>query len=63
MKTITSQTYKNLEILIMDDGSTDSTFEMCKSLKRSSRIKVYKNNNNIGLTKSLNTNWTQQVVI
>ena len=28
VKTITSQTHKNLEILIMDDGSTDNTFEM-----------------------------------
>ena len=55
VKTITSQTYKNLEILIMDDGSTDSTFEMCKSLEKlDNRIKVYKNKNNIGLTKSLN---------
>lgn len=55
VKTITSQTYKNLEILIMDDGSTDNTFKICKSLEKiDSRISVYKNNKNIGLTKSLN---------
>ena len=33
IKTITSQTYTNLEILIIDDGSTDRTFEICKSLE------------------------------
>lgn len=55
VKTITSQTYKNLEILIMDDGSTDNTFKICKRLEKiDSRISVYKNNKNIGLTKSLN---------
>ena len=34
VKTITSQTHKNLEILIMDDGSTDNTFEMFKKFRK-----------------------------
>ena len=55
IKSITSQTYKNLEILIMDDGSDDKTSEICKSLKKEDkRITIYKNQDNIGLTKSLN---------
>jgi glycosyltransferase involved in cell wall biosynthesis len=55
IKTITSQTYTNLEILIIDDGSTDRTFEICKSLElEDSRIKVFKNQDNVGLTKCLN---------
>ena len=55
IKSITSQTYKNLEILIIDDGSDDKTSEICKSLeKEDKRIKIYMNQDNIGLTKSLN---------
>ena len=55
IKSITSQAYKNLEILIIDDGSDDKTYEICKSLeKEDKRIRIYKNQDNIGLTKSLN---------
>ena len=55
INSITSQTYKNLEILIIDDGSDDKTSEICKSLeKEDKRIKIYMNQDNIGLTKSLN---------
>lgn len=55
VSSIQSQTYKNLEILIIDDGSTDSTHSILISLaKNDSRIKILKNNKNIGLTKSLN---------
>ena len=50
-----SQTYKNLEILISDDGSTDSTKEICKKIQlKDERILFSSNKKNIGLTKSLN---------
>lgn len=50
-----SQTYKNLEILISDDGSTDSTKEICKKFQlKDERILFSSNKKNIGLTKSLN---------
>ena len=50
-----NQTYKNLEILISDDGSIDSTIEICKKFQlKDERILFSSNKKNIGLTKSLN---------
>ena len=50
-----NQTYKNLEILISDDGSIDSTIEICKKFQlKDERILLFRNKKNIGLTKSLN---------
>ena len=51
-----NQTYKNLEILISDDGSTDKTEEICKKFQlNDERILLFSNKKNIGLTKSLNS--------
>ena len=51
-----NQTYKNLEILISDDGSTDKTKEICKKFQlNDERILLFSNKKNIGLTKSLNS--------
>ena len=49
------QTYKDYEILILDDNSTDSTYDILKDYERdNSSVKIFKNDQNIGLTKSLN---------
>lgn len=55
INSILNQTYKNLEIICIDDGSTDNTFEVLKSfLQVDERIKVYKNEKNIKLIQTLN---------
>ena len=33
IESILNQTYKNLELLVLDDGSTDNTYEILKSVK------------------------------
>ena len=52
---ILKQDYKNIEFLIVDDCSKDSTLSIMKRLREDDkRIKIIENKKNIGLTKSLN---------
>lgn len=50
---ILNQTFKDFEFIIIDDASTDSTFEIINSYK-DERIVLLKNETNIGLAASLN---------
>lgn len=50
---ILNQTFKDFEFLIINDGSSDRTAEILQGYN-TSRIKIIKNESNIGLTKSLN---------
>lgn len=57
---IIKQKYKNIEILLIDDGSNDKSYEICKEyLKKDKRIKVFSQKNsgpssarNLGLDKA-----------
>ena len=41
IKNLTSQTYKNIEIILVNDGSTDNSLKICNELeKKDDRIKV-----------------------
>lgn len=55
IKSILAQTYKNLEILLLDDGSTDSSGKVCDEYaKKDNRIKViHKKNEGISATRNL----------
>lgn len=61
MEGLINQTYKDIEIILINDGSTDSSEEICNILsKKDSRIKVYNQKNrgvsfarNLGLEKAI----------
>ena len=55
IQSILNQSYKDLELLIIDDGSTDNSYQICMNIsEQDNRVKVFRNHNNLGLTKSLN---------
>lgn len=55
VESIRVQTYKNIEIIIIDDCSSDNTFNICEKLsKQDSRIKISKNDVNSGIAITLN---------
>ena len=54
IQSILDQTFDDFEFLIIDDCSTDNTYEEMSKFLNDSRVKLYVNEENIGLTKSLN---------
>ena len=52
---ILNQTYKNIEFIIVDDGSTNDTYEWAQEITSyDKRVVLHKNEVNKGLTKTLN---------
>ncbi len=51
-----NQTYKNIEIIVVDDKSTDGTYEVLKTLeeKYKNKFKLYQNKKNMGLAFTRN---------
>lgn len=54
INSILAQTYKNWELLILDDFSRDGTLHKIESFRRDIRVSIYKNKHNIGYLKSCN---------
>jgi glycosyltransferase involved in cell wall biosynthesis len=50
---ILDQTYKNIEVIIVDDGSTDNTLDVLSKIN-DNRLKIYSNEENRGISFSLN---------
>jgi glycosyltransferase involved in cell wall biosynthesis len=55
IESVVNQTYRNLEVIIVDDKSTDGTWSLLEqAAAKDSRIKIYKNTHNKGLGGVLN---------
>lgn len=54
IKSVLSQTYTNLELIIVDDCSTDNTDETVKPFLADKRVKYLKNENNSGAALTRN---------
>lgn len=53
IESILSQTYKNFEFIIINDGSTDNTLQFLKNCqKKDNRIRIASNNKNSGISVS-----------
>ncbi len=54
INSVLNQTYKNFELIIIDDGSTDNSKEICKNLSEKDERIIFIDNLHRGLTISLN---------
>ena len=60
IKCLLDQTYRNIEIIIIDDASEDGTSNILEKYKKKYKnIRLIHNKKNIGLTKSLNIGITR----
>ena len=51
---IIAQDYSNIELVVVDDCSTDATFKIAKELAKKYEFSAYRNPCNLGLVKTLN---------
>ena len=54
IRSVLSQTYRNIEIIIVDDNSTDGSKKILQKFIKHPKIKIILNNKNLGLIKSSN---------
>lgn len=54
VKSVSNQTYENIEIILLDDGSNDRTGELCKNLLKNDKRIKYIRFSNAGLASARN---------
>jgi len=58
IESVLNQTFTNFEIIIVDNCSTDSSFEIASKYTTDSRVKLFRNPENIGMVR----NWNQCIL-
>lgn len=53
VETILNQTYKNIEIILVNDGSTDSSKEICEGIKDERIVLINKKNSGVSHTRNI----------
>jgi glycosyltransferase involved in cell wall biosynthesis len=55
VESLLGQSYRNLELIISDNASTDDTYELCQRYARAdSRVRVFRQGSNIGVPRNWN---------
>lgn len=54
IESVLSQTYKNIELIIIDDCSCDNTRDICNRYKKDNRVKLVLKDKNTGVSESRN---------
>jgi glycosyltransferase involved in cell wall biosynthesis len=54
LKSILFQTYSNLEVIVVNDGSTDNSASIINSFVLTNNVKYYTNPENVGISKTRN---------
>lgn len=54
LESVLSQTYKNIEVIVIDDASTDNSLKLCKKYFSDNRLKIIRHESNKKIEKTRN---------
>ena len=55
VRSVTTQSYQNIEVIVIDDCSNDGTYDViCELAREDDRIKAYRNDKNSGVSETRN---------
>jgi glycosyltransferase involved in cell wall biosynthesis len=54
IESILAQTFEDFELVIVDNCSTDDTYQICQSYRSDSRVRVLRNEKNLGAARNAN---------